>query len=141
MKNIFDSDVNNAINTRSIYPEGSGPTTAGRAGALTPYTAGRYGGGVSSGASGNSNTLTSAPDSGGVFGKPVSWWVVLVIATVGLMYGAQRFGSQGEEFKTVKLSVYNIIVITLAAMIGFGAFKVVFGRFKVPGWSEYVMAV
>lgn len=139
-RNIFDSDVNNTVNTRSVYPEGRGPTTAGRAGAMTPYTAGTFR--ASDG--GDANSLTdsgAAPESGGVLGKPVSWWIVLVLATVGLMYSAQRFGSQGEDFKTIKLSVYNIIVITLAAMIGFGAFKVIFGRFKVPGWSDYVAAV
>lgn len=163
MENIFD--VNNIIDTRGVYPEASGSTTGERASALTPYTAGGYkaipeigmntltGGGRATAGFGNPQGTTN-PDGaggvgdgngggsgGGVLGKPLVWWGVLVVLLVGLMFVAQRFGSEGEDFKSVKLSLYNIVVISLAAMIGFGFFKMLFGRFKVVGLSDYVLAV
>jgi hypothetical protein len=77
----------------------------------------------------------------GVLGRPLSWWFLLAVLLVALMWTAQRFGNLGEDFKSVRLSVYNIVVITLAAMVGFGAFKVIFGRFQIPGLSDYVAAI
>lgn len=139
MKNIFDSDVNNQVDARNVYGTAGGGTVGTRASAFTPYTAGAGGSEVPPPGAGNG----SGPggNGGGVLGKPLSWWFLLVVLLVGLMWTAQRFGSVGEDFKNVKLSVYNIVVISLAAMIGFGAFKVIFGKFKVPGLSDYVQAV
>ena len=37
--------------------------------------------------------------------------------------------------------LYNVLVISLAAMVGFGLFKAIFGRFTVPGLSDYIQAV
>lgn len=134
MRNVFSSDVNNQVDARNVYGTAGGPTVGTRASAFTPYTAGAPGSEVAPpGASGGNGN--------GVFGKPLSWWFLLVVLLVALMWTAQRFGSVGEDFKNVKLSVYNIVVISLAAMIGFGAFKVIFGKFKVPGLSDYVQAV
>jgi len=158
MRNVFVSmptDVNNQVDVRNIYPEAGGPTVGNRASALTPYTAGGY-----KDYSGY-NTLTGDPGpgtgayavgpgpgasggdqpTGGVVGRPLTWWFVLVILLVALMFTAQRFGSEAEQFKSVKLSLYNILVISLAAMVGFGLFKAIFGRFQVPGLSDYVQAV
>lgn len=43
MKNpVRVTDINNQVDIRTVYPEGAGPTLAGRASALTPYTAGGY---------------------------------------------------------------------------------------------------
>lgn len=134
MRNIFAGDVNNQVDTRNVYGSAGGSTTGTRASAFTPYAAG--GGGAS-----RAGEVPAAGNGGGVFGKPLSWWFVLVALLVGLMWAAQRYGSVGEDFKNVKLSVYNIVVISLAAMIGFGAFKVIFGKVRVPGLSDFIQAV
>lgn len=129
MRNLFSGDVNNEVGARNVYPSAGGATTGTRAGAFTPYTSGSPGSEVAPNA------------SGGFIGKPLSWWFIIVALTVALMWTAQRYGSEAEQFKNVRLSVYNIVVISLAAMIGFGAFKVIFGKVRVPGLSDYVQAV
>lgn len=137
MRNIFASDVNNLVGARNVYGSAGGSTTGTRGGAFTPYVAGAPGSEVGAeGGNGNGRIFGN-----GFFGKPLSWWFLLTLLLVGLMWAAQRFGSVGEDFKNVKLSVYNIVIITLAAMIGFGAFKVIFGKLRVPGLSDYVQAV
>jgi hypothetical protein len=133
VRNVFASDVNNLVDERNVYGAQGGPTTGTRAGAFTPYTAGAPGSEVpASGGGGGMN---------GFVGKPLSWWFLLAVLLVALMWSAQKFGSLGEDFKSVRLSVYNIVVITLAAMVGIGAFKVIFGKFQVPGLSEYIAAI
>lgn len=144
-------DVNNQVDARGIYPEAGGSTTGTRGSALTPYTAGGFkdmgsfdnslAGRGSSAASADPQTGSPPATSGGVVGKPLTWWLVLVLLLVGLMFTAQRLHSEEGEFRTVKLSLYNILVITLSALIGFGVFKAIFGRFNVPGLSPYIAAV
>lgn len=159
MRNVFvtmPTDVNNQVDVRGIYPEAGGPTVGNRASALTPYTAGGYkdysgfntltgdaGPGTGAYAVGPGPGTSGGGDTGNgsMTGRPLTWWFVLVILLVALMWTAQRFGSEAEQFKSVKLSLYNIIVISLAAMVGFGLFKAIFGRFQVPGLSDYVQAV
>lgn len=75
----------------------------------------------------------------GSMGNPLVWWLSIVIMLFLLMFIAKRFGSDGE-FASIKLSVYNIIVIALAAIIGINFFKMVFTRFKVPGLSTLVLS-
>jgi hypothetical protein len=142
---IMQSDVDNRAYVRQIYPEAGGMTVGTGASPLTPYVAGRSTG------FGPKNTLvdsgrgTATPAPGGPAptgtARPLTWWIVLALLLVGLMYFSQRFGSEKEEFKNLKLSAYNIIVITLAAMVGFGVFKTVFGKFQVAGLSDYVLSV
>lgn len=140
-----DSDVNNVVNVRGIYPEAAGASLAQRGSSLTPYTSGQakpqlnYNSAAADGGGMESDAGTS--DGGGIVGRPFSWWIILVVLLVGLMYAAQRFGSEAAEFKTIKLSVYNVFVIALAATIGIGFFKMAFGRFQVPGLSDFVAAV
>jgi hypothetical protein len=151
MRNMFASDVNNLVDVRNVYPEAGGSTIGTRATAFTPYTAGRPNGGggpnisamVGGGGGPNGPRVGLAgPIVGnGVMGRPLAWWFLLVVMLVALMWFAQRFGTVGEDFKNIRMSVYNVVVITLAAMIGFGAFKVIFGRFRIPGLSEYIEAV
>jgi len=139
MRNIFAGDVNNQVDQRNVYGATGGGTTGTRGSAFTPYAAG---GGSSRAAPTAAEAQSGGGgNGGGVFGKPLSWWFVLLVLLVGLMWGAQRFGSEAEQFKNVRLSVYNIVVISLAAMIGFGAFKVIFGKVRVPGLSDYIQAV
>lgn len=130
MKGMFSSDVDNSVSARNVYGAEGGASTGTRASAFSPYTKGAPGSEVSASGAG-----------GGILGKPLSWWFVIVALTVALMWTAQRYGSEGKQFSNVRLSVYNIIVISLASMIGFGAFKVIFGKFQIPGLSTFVAAV
>lgn len=147
-------DINNIVHVRNIYPEAGGPTVATRGSSLTPYVAGQFkyvpgmggntlvpGGAIAAPAAQADNSPAANGNGGGLFGRPFTWWFVLVALLIALMWGAQRFGSEGEDFKNVRHSLYNVAIISLAAMIGFGLFKVIFGKLRVPGLSDYVAAV
>src|SRR5882672_7420733 len=138
MRNVFSSDVDNIVNARNVYPEVGGSTTGTRGSAMTrdaqspsrtaPYVRGAFDSG-SAGA--NVPGGAGSPDTTGGNG---------IVVLVALMYGSQRFGSEGENFKNIKLSIYNIVVISLAAVIGFAGLKMIFSRFPVPGLSDVILA-
>lgn len=75
----------------------------------------------------------------GSAGNPLVWWGVLFIMLLGLMFMAKRLGSE-SEFASIKPSVYNVLVISFAAIIGINFWKVVFTKLKVPGLSSVVLA-
>jgi hypothetical protein len=160
MNNIFGGDVNNTVNTRGIYPESGGPSVGIRGSALTPYTSGSYkaatvlnslaigGDARAMPATGNvagadlSQSGDPATDtSGGVMGRPVSWFLIFLVLLVALMWAAQRYGSESEQFHSIKLSVYNVFIIGMAAILGIGFFKMLFGRFPVPGLTPFIQAI
>ena len=139
MVDVFGSygsgrDVNNSVGVRNIYGAASGATTGQRAGAQTPATAGGVG------MQDDGTNITDSVPTGGMFGKPLAWWAVFVVLLVALMWVAKRAG-QASEFSNIRLSFYNILTIALAAAVGIGFLKVVFGRFTVPGLSTYVLAL
>jgi hypothetical protein len=152
MNNIFGGDVNNTVNTRGVYPESGGPSTGIRGSALTPYTSGSYkaasvlnslgGGNVANAQASTDNGGEDTGDqSSGVMGRPLSWFVVFLVLLVALMWAAQRWGSESEQFHSIKLSVYNIFIIGMAAILGIGFFKMLFGRFQVPGLTPFIHAI
>jgi hypothetical protein len=151
VRSVFGGDVNNTVNTRGVYPEASGATLGERGGALTPYTSGSYkAAGVLNSFAADSGGRTVVQDDasdantgegGGILAKPFSWWIVLAVLLVALMWAAQRFGSQSEEFHSIKLSIYNVFIVALASIIGIGFFKMVFGRFQVPGLTPFIAAI
>lgn len=71
--------------------------------------------------------------------NPLYGFVVLAVMLVGLSLLAQRVGTQ-EEFRNVRLSVFNVLVISLAAIIGIAFWKVLFTRFPVPHITPVVLA-
>ena len=143
------ADVNNTAFRRNAYPGAPGMTTGNLAGADTPYVMGifkPYGGNTPGMADPNS-AQSGQPDQGagtgggGFLSKPFTWWFALVALLVALMWGAQRFGSEGADFKNIKLSLFNVLVISLASIIGITFFKILFSVVKVPGASDLVAAV
>lgn len=136
----YDSDVANEVNVGNVYPLG-GKTIGQRGSAMTPFATGTYSQDGESTAPGDGvPSAGSANPGGGIFGQPLTWWVVFAALLVGLMFAAKRAG-QGSEFGNIKASVYNIAVISLAAAVGLGFLKVVFGKFQVPGLSTYIAAL
>jgi hypothetical protein len=135
----YDSDVNNGVNAGNVYPT-AGKTTGARGSAMTPYATGAFSQDSKATAPSGAPDAGSASPGGGIFGQPLTWWVVILALLVGLMFAAKRAG-QGSEFGNIKASVYNIAVITLAAAVGVGFLKVVFGKYQVPGLSTYIQAL
>jgi hypothetical protein len=129
---------NNEVPVRNVYPSQGRSSLGTRAGSQTPES-GEGAGAVSDEAAA---VVPGAAvlSRGGPLGQPLAWWGVLVALLFALMFVAKRVGSEGD-FSNVKLSVYNVLVISLASIIGIAFFKVVFTRFNVPGLSPLVAAV
>jgi hypothetical protein len=129
------SDISiNTTPAATFYPVYGGPTLGqvGSAAAPTDYPAP-----VNAGQ--QSEPVKAA--TVGAMGNPLAWWLAMVFLLLGLMFIAKRFGSEAAEFASIKLSVYNIVVITLAAVIGISFGKMALTRFKVPGLTTIMLAV
>ena len=129
------SPVVNTTNIRNIYPGSGAASTGLRASAGSNFT-GRTT--VSSSSEMGSSEVAQAVEVGNSQ-NPFVYWGAMVVVLLTLMWFSQRFGTM-DEFKNIKLSAYNILVITLAAMLGFNLLKVVFTKWKVPGVTAVVLA-
>lgn len=130
---------------RNVYPTMMGPTLGAQADAMSPYshTGRRYYNGMAPAQTTSepeigTNNDTNNPAFGG--GQTAGWWVALFVLLLGLMYGARRLG-EASEYANLKLSAYNVIIISLAAIVGISFWKVVFSKVEVPGLSDIVMGV
>lgn len=74
----------------------------------------------------------------GLLGEPVRWWLALAFLLFGGMWVVNRFG--GGTFANIKFTLYNVIAVTLIAIVGPSIAKVVFTRFPVPGITTIVLA-
>lgn len=132
----------NSIPARNFYLSMPGGTLGNSASPASPYdTSAGTQSGVVNGNGGDVQTTTDNTQANtGFMGQPFTWWFVLLAALVALKFVAQRLG-QGEEFRSIRVSVHNVIVISLASIIGIAFFKVVLNRWKVPGLTTLVSAV
>lgn len=139
---------NNPVSMRNIYPTASGPTIAGTAATLSPYdtsAAGGMSGSASIGADGSTTSAdataaASSASSKGFLGQPLTWFLVLFALLIGMRYVGGKLGDK-EDFKNIRVTVHNVLIISLASMIGIGFLKVVFNYWKVPGLTTYINAV
>lgn len=139
---------NNPVAARNIYPSASGPTIAGAASTLSPYDATAFGGASGSAtldADGNATTasaasLASAVASKGFLGQPLTWFLLLLVMLVSLRFVGAKLGD-AEDFRNIRVTVHNVLIISLASIIGIGFLKVVFNFWKVPGLTTYINAV
>lgn len=128
----------NDVPARNVYPQAGGSSLGLRAGSQTPES-GSEPGAISDEAAAAVPGAVAAQRSGPL-GQPIAWWGMIVALLFGLMFIAKKVGHEGE-FSNVKLSTYNVVVISLAAIIGIAFAKVVTARFHVPGLSPLVAAV
>lgn len=73
-------------------------------------------------------------------GSPFIVWMVLAILLVAGGLFAQGFGDK-SEFGDVRLSFYNVVMITLVAIVGLSGAKFLVTRFPIPGLSSVVLAL
>lgn len=118
---------------RNVYPGAPGGTTATLAAASSPDS-------YSHRAGGNMSTVAT-PRVGGSTG--LMWWVGIALI-IGLILFAARKTGQAEEFKNLRASTYNIVFITLVAVLGLTALKIIAVKVKeVPllgGFADVVLA-
>ena len=72
--------------------------------------------------------------------RPLYGIAVLAVLLVGLSLLAKHFGTE-DEFREIRLSAYNVIVIGLAAIVGILFWKVLLTRVQIPHLTAAVLAV
>lgn len=128
----FGSAVN-YTKLKNIYPAAQGGSL-GQAGGISTVGAGTD----PSKSSVQTEMVSQQAASSG--GTSALYWVFVVGLLIGLMWFSQRFGSEGKQFADLRLSIYNIFVITLAAIVGLASLKALFTKFPVKGLSQVVLA-
>lgn len=145
MATSFKNLASNDIPARTVYPTAGGGSLGSRSTAASPYSIDGGAGSASAVMRGEDGAVSTdenaaAVTSGGLLGQPLSWWVLLVVLLYGVRFAGAKLGS-GEEFKSLKVSVFNIVTVSLMAIVGIGFMKVAFNRFKVPGLTPFINAV
>lgn len=133
----YGSDVNNQSTVRGVYGGAPGATVAQAASAMTPNSL--------------NGTFSEAPESadvpvqgaaapaGGALSSPVTWLVILALLLVGFRFLASK-GGEGAQFANLRVTIWNVILITLVAVVGLAFMKVVFSKIRIPGLSTLIQA-
>lgn len=125
--------TDNPTPTRNVYPTAPGGTLGSATGGASLVTTG-----PTTGAQQPAGAASAAPQ--GVLGQPIVWWATLIILFVLLGIVAKKAGNE-SEFSNIRLSAYNVLMITLAAVIGIVGLKALFAKLPVPGLSTVLAAV
>lgn len=128
----FRPDVN-VTTMKSVYPTSGGNTSGSVAGAMTNGTN-----------FGSASDASAAPDPGGstsftTSGKSLGWWLGIALMLIVLVFSARKIGSE-EDFRNIKPTIYNGLVITLTAIVGIVGLKVILSKYRIPGFSDIVLA-
>lgn len=125
------ADVN-VVPVRNVYGNARGGTLATLGAAGSPDSYNPNANAASSGA-----VATPVPRGG------IGWWVGILLL-VGLMLFAARKTGQAEEFKNLRASTYNILFITLVAILGLTATKIIAVKMRqiapLAGLSDVILA-
>jgi hypothetical protein len=121
----------NTINMRNAYPTGLGNTTgiAGSANNQTGVPYSRMSQVPNTGGAVDSPEVSHSLSVGGQ-ANPVIGGIVFLALIVGLAFL--------EEFRNIRVSPYNVLIVSMAAIIGMPIWKYVFTKFPVPGVSTWV---
>jgi hypothetical protein len=129
LSTLFGS-TNNPVPSANVYPSDAGNPLAIAA------TAG------STAMVGTSGMVATGDGSAAnkVGGSGLAGWVAIVVVYLVLSFVAKKAG-QADEFKNIRLSAYNVLTITLAAIIGITLLKVAFTKVQVKGITPLLQAV
>lgn len=92
-------------------------------------------------AAANTAAATMQPMTGG---QPLNWWLGAIVLFIALIVGARYLtpgDSFGADFKQIKPSVYNILVITLAVAIGLPLLKIIGAKMPMEGLRNYLLSI
>lgn len=121
-----DYGASHLVGVGQVYP-GLG-STAGLRGSAQSADAGTPGGN----AGGAATRTAGAVPVQSFKVPPLAYWIGLALLLVALMFASQRSGDK-EDFRSIRLSVYNIMVVTIACVIGLTILKPLAARMqRVP---------
>lgn len=96
-----------------------------------------------SNAIGQTQAVQTVTDSSAPFGlqsvfvgEPLGVWVGAIILLFVLKFLSERKDSKLNP-AYIKIGGYNVLAITLSAMIGIILLKVIFNKFQVPGVTQF----
>lgn len=122
----------NVTPVRNVYANAPGGTlgSLGAAGSPDSYNP-------------NANAMANVAVSAPVARGGVAWWVGILLL-VGLMLFAARKTGNADEFKNLRASTYNILFITLVAILGLTVTKILAVRMRrmgpLQGLSDVILA-
>src|SRR5674476_264541 len=119
-----------SVPVRNVYPGAPGGTLATMGSASSPDTMGSAAA-VAPGTPAVSAQITDTSPGG----KPLAWWVAIVIIVALIHIVARKTGDAGE-FSNLRASTYNVTLITLISILGITVMKIFATKFgKVRGLS------
>jgi len=128
---VFGPDVN-FVPERNVYPGATGPTTGSIGAAASPDDARYQAGSPDDG-------LAGAQPPVGLTGHPVMWWVGLAVM-VGLIWWLAHKVGKGGDFANLRASTFNVVMITMIAVLGLTIGKAIFSKVRIPGLSDVFLA-
>jgi len=134
MADLFQPDVN-FVPARNVYPTASGGTSGGAGAAMSGQTA------VSVVDPNSGNPAVTVGASANVGGSPrtLGYWVGLVVLLLVMVFAARKAGGE-EDFRNIRPTFYNFLAITLTAVVGIVGLKAIFGKYRVSGLSDVILA-
>ena len=76
----------------------------------------------------------------GATGNVAFSWVAMAILFGVLMFAGQKMGHAEGNFGSIKLSAFNVVMITFCAVIGIPLAKAFVTKFPIPGVSSIVLS-
>lgn len=125
--------TDNPVPARNVYPTAPGGTLGSATGGASLVTTGPTAGGDQP-----AGAASAAPQ--GILGQPLAWWATLIVLFIVLGYVGKKAGNE-NEFANLKLSAYNVLMITLAAIIGIVGLKALTAKLPIPGLTTVIAAV
>jgi hypothetical protein len=128
------------LTMRAVYPTAPG-LTVGQAVAVPaaqPLNQQSDGTGPQSGAAVSTSPAVTKAVAVASTGSPLVW-LFLMIGLLVLLMVLARYTSEASEFAQIRPTFYNVLIISLAAVIGINIFKTVFTIFPVPGLTAIFM--
>lgn len=117
---------------RNIYPTARGGTLATLGAASSPDSYNPNAG------LRMANVTTGDTPRGGL-----AWWIGIALLVVAILFAARKTGN-ADEFKNLRASTYNVVFITLVAILGFTALKIAAVRLRafkpLQGLSDVILA-
>ncbi len=76
----------------------------------------------------------------GASGNVAFSWVAMAILFGVLMFAGQKLGHAEGNFGSIKLSAYNVVMISFCAIVGIPLAKAFVTKFPIPGVSSIVLS-